>query len=68
MPRGKYVRILIGVDGACSIDAHNFTDISCQKATQEIAALLGGEINTQHDKPEARIRERSSQAEREAAL
>lgn len=67
MPQGKYVRVLIGADGTCSIDALKFTDSSCQKSTQEIAALLGGHVNYQHDKPEARIRERGGHSEREAA-
>jgi hypothetical protein len=67
MPRGKHVKLMIGVDGRCSIDAVNFTDASCKSITQEIAAAQGGQIAHQHDKPEARIRHRGGQAEQEHA-
>ena len=67
MPRGEHIKLIIGVDGTCSIDAVNFTDASCQKATQEIATALGGRIGQQHDKPEGRIRERCGHSEREQA-
>ena len=67
MPRGKHVKLIIGVDGSCSIDAVNFTDASCKTATQEITAVLGGQVDRQHDKPEARIRQRCGQGEREQA-
>ena len=67
MPRGKHMKITIGVDGICTIDAINFTGPSCQAATGEITALLGGQIDHQHDKPEARIRQRGGQGEREQA-
>ena len=63
----KKVRIIIAADGACSIDALNFTGPACQVATLEIAALLGGQIDHQHEKPEARLRERSRSSDREAA-
>ena len=58
MPRGKHVRLIIGVDGSCSIDAVNFTGPGCQAATKQIAGALGGQIDHEHAKPEARIRER----------
>jgi len=65
MSREKQIKLIIGVKGQCSIDALNFTDASCQKATQQIAAALGGAIDRQRDKPEARLRQRSHQSERE---
>jgi hypothetical protein len=67
MPRGKHVKLIISVDGTCTVDAINFTGTSCQVATLEIASALGGPIDHQHDKPEARIREQRGQAEREGA-
>ena len=65
MPQGKHIKLIIGVDGQCSIDALNFTDSSCQKVTQEIAAALGGQIDHHHDKPEARLRHRGGQSDME---
>jgi len=67
MARGKHVKLIIGVDGTCSIDAINFTGPSCQAATGEITAALGGQIDHQRDKPEARSRQRCGQPEREQA-
>ena len=67
MPRGKHIRLIIGVDGGCSIHALNFTDASCQSVTTEIQAALGGCIVQEQLKPEARIRERCGQGEREQA-
>ncbi len=67
MSRGKHVKILIASDGACTVDAINFTGPSCQAATGEITAVLGGQIDHQRVKPEARIRERCEQGEREQA-
>ena len=67
MPRGKHIKLIIGVDGSCSIDAVNFNDSSCQAATREIASALGGRIGQQRDKPEARIRQRCGNSEREQA-
>jgi hypothetical protein len=66
MPRGKHVKLTIGADGSCQIDAVNFTDASCQSVTNEIAALLGRIITHQHAKPEARQRVRAP-GETEAA-
>jgi hypothetical protein len=66
MPRGKHLKIIIGVDGCCAIDALNFVGPSCRQATQEVSEALG--IRTGHnDKPEARLRERCSDAEQERA-
>ena len=67
MPTGKHIKIIIAADGTCAIDAINFTGPSCQAATGEIAAALGGQIDHQHAKPEARLRERCGQSEREQA-
>ncbi len=67
MLRGKHVRLIIAVDGSCSVDAINFTGSSCRVATQEITAALGGHIDHEHLKPEARIRHRRGQEEREQA-
>ena len=67
MPRGKHIQVIIGVDGRCRIDALNFTGPACQAATAEIAAALGGPIDQQHDKPEARTAPRCTPQEREQA-
>lgn len=67
MPRGNHLRIIIGVDGTCSIDAINFTGPSCPVATKEIARALGGHVVQERAKPEARVRERCGQQEREGA-
>ncbi len=67
MPRGKHIKLIIGVDGTCQVDALNFSGSSCKVATEEIAAALGGRIALRHDKPEARIRERRGDREREGA-
>ena len=67
MPRGKHIKIIIAPDGSCAVDAINFTGPSCQMATGEIAAALGGQIDHQRVKPEARIRQRCGQSEREQA-
>ncbi len=66
MPTGKHIKIIIAADGTCRIDALNFVGPACQAATQELAALLGGAITHQHLKPEARLRERVDQRQREA--
>ncbi len=67
MPRSKSVKVIIGVDGACRIDALNFSDASCQTATQEIIAALAGRVIQQHLKPEARVRQRCTAGESEPA-
>ncbi len=67
MPRGKHIKLIIAVDGSCSVDAVDFTGPSCQAATREIAAALGGQIDRQELKPEARIRQRSVDREKEQA-
>lgn len=65
MPRGKHIKVIIALDGGCSVDAVNFTGPTCQTATQEITAVLGGQITREQLKPEARVRERIGQAGRE---
>ncbi len=67
MPRSKHIRVIIGVDGTCQVDAINFSGPSCKVATEDIAAALGGRIDRRHDKPEARIREQCGDREREGA-
>jgi hypothetical protein len=67
MPHGRHIKIIIGVDGTCSVDAINFTGPACQAATLEIASALGGPIERQHVKPEARLCQRSATTEREGA-
>lgn len=67
MPHGKHIKIIITVDGQCAIDAINFTGSACQVATVEIATALGGQIEREREKPEARLRERSAASEREEA-
>ncbi|MCB9867739.1 MAG: DUF2997 domain-containing protein [Phycisphaerales bacterium] len=67
MPRGKHLKVIIAIDGSCSVDALNFTGSACRVATLEITSMLGGDVTGQHDRPEARLHERASQAEREGA-
>jgi hypothetical protein len=67
MNQGRHIKLIIGVDGSCSIDAVNFTGPSCQAATREIARALGGRVLQEHAKPEARARLRAAQSERERA-
>ncbi len=67
MQSHKHVKIIIAPDGTCAVDAINFTGPSCQAATGEITAALGGQIDHQHVKLEARLRERCGQSEREQA-
>ena len=67
MPHNKHIKLIIAVDGKCTVDAINFAGPACHVATMEITSALGGQIDHQHDKPEARIRERSGEGEREGA-
>jgi hypothetical protein len=67
MPHGKHIKIIIGVEGEYTIDAINFTGPACHVATLEIADTLGRPIKHQHEKPEARLRERTVFSEREGA-
>ena len=56
MHHGKHVKVVIGVDGSCQVDAVQFTDASCVSVTREITAALGGGIIREESKPEARTR------------
>jgi len=67
MAGARHLRITIGTDGSCRIDAVLFTDASCQTFTKEIASALGGGIVQEHAKPEARVAQRNGQADRQAA-
>jgi len=67
MPRDKCVRVIIGVDGKCSVDAVRFTDSSCLKATKEILDAIGGQVEREITKPQARVREGYSNRQREVA-
>ena len=67
MPHATHIKVVISVEGECAIDAINFTGPACQAATLEIASVLGGQIEHQHEKPEARLRERCGEREREEA-
>jgi len=67
MARGKHIQIIIGVDSRCRIDALNFTGPACQAATAEITAVLGGQVDHQHDKPEVRAAHRCGHQEPEQA-
>jgi hypothetical protein len=43
--RERHVRMVIGVDGRCAIDAINFSNASCLQATRQISdALAGGAV------------------------
>jgi hypothetical protein len=53
MNQGKQLKIIIAVDGTCSIDAVNFTDATCTHATRQIMQMLGGQVTQEHLKPEA---------------
>lgn len=63
MQRGKHVRLVIRTDGSCSVDAMNFTDATCQQATQQILHALGGLPVEERFKPECQ--RLSPQAERQ---
>ncbi len=62
----KYVRIVIRLDGSCTVDAMNFTDAGCKQVTGAITDALGGCVVNDRTKPEARIARRTSAAERES--
>ena len=67
MSRDRQLKIRIAADGTCSVDALNFAGQACQAATAEIVAALGGAVQTEQLKPEARQREPKRQHDREAA-
>ena len=66
-PRGTHIKVTIAADGTCSVDALNFVGPACQVATAEIVAALGGAVQAEQLKPEARLRDSQRQSEREAA-
>ena len=63
----RHVEVVIAPDGSCTIDAMNFADASCTQVTQQLAAVLGGQILTDRRKPEAAIRPPVANARKEAA-
>lgn len=52
MRREKHIQMIIRPDGTCTIDAVNFSDASCQQATEQITAALAGRTIRAHQKPE----------------
>ncbi|MCH8194872.1 MAG: glucose 1-dehydrogenase [Chloroflexi bacterium] len=59
--------ITISVDGTCTVDAMNFTDATCMRATQEITKTLAGKTIDERVKPEARTHVQRGQREAEGA-
>jgi len=49
----KHVRMIIKPNGSCTVDAINFTDATCTRATQQILAALGGPATEDRLKPES---------------
>ena len=67
MRREKHVRMIIRADGTCTVDAMNFTDATCMRATQEITRALAGKTIDERLKPEARAHVQTGQrGQREA--
>ncbi len=67
MIQGKCVKIIIHVDGSCSIDAVNFTDATCMQATRQILTALGGTTTEDRLKPEAQRLPRQSNRQMEGS-
>ncbi len=67
MPGLKYVKMIIKSDGACSVDAVNFTDATCTQATQQITSALAGQIVQERLKPEAQRLPTQSTLQREVS-
>ena len=67
MKRDKHIRLIIRVDGTCTVDAMNFTDATCMRATQEITRALAGKTIDERVKPEARMHAQHGQREAEGA-
>ncbi len=65
MRREKHVRMIIRADGTCTVDAMNFTDAMCMRATQEITKVLAGKTIDEQLKPEARANVQRGQREAE---
>jgi hypothetical protein len=51
-PTKPYVIVTLD-EGKQSVDAHNFTDKTCEKAVSEIHKILGGDIVSSVSKPVA---------------
>ena len=67
MRRDKHIRLIIRADGTCTVDAMNFTDATCMRATQEITRALAGKTINERYKPEARANvQRAQRGQREA--
>ncbi len=62
----KHIQMIIRPDGTCTIDAVNFSDASCQQATEQIAAALAGRTIRVRQKPEAFRRLMRGASQREA--
>ena len=67
MKRDKHIRLIIREDGTCTVDAMNFTDATCMRATQEITKVLAGKTIDERVKPEARTHVQRGQREPEGA-
>jgi hypothetical protein len=63
----KHVRMIIRQDGSCKVDAVNFTDATCTRATQQILAALSGLITGDRLKPEAQRLPPQANTRQEAA-
>ena len=65
MRRDKHIRMIIRANGTCTVDAMNFTDATCMRATQEITKVLAGKTIDERYKPEARTHVQRGQREAE---
>jgi hypothetical protein len=63
----KHIKIIIRADGACSVDAVNFTDATCQQATDQIMRALAGQVTADRLKLEAQRLPPQANNRREAA-
>ena len=63
----KHVRMIINPDGACTVDAINFTDATCKQATEQIMQALAGQVTDEQLKPEAQRRPPLSNRQKEGA-
>ena len=67
MRRDKHIKLIVRADGRCAVDALNFTDATCMRATQEITRALAGQTIDERLKPEARVCEQRVQRQTEGA-
>ena len=65
MRRERHIKMIIRADGTCTVDAMNFTDGTCMRATQEITRALAGKTIDERVKPEARMHVQSGEREAE---